>query len=242
MKIIIAPDGWGESGHADICAVLESVESQLSRFIRVPIDETVSVVPAPDTDPCPKTHYRGAQSDPSVVQLSARNRDWAQFAFQFSHELCHVLSGYDRLKANPNQWFHEAICETASLFTLRRMAEIWSAEPPYQNWATYSVHLLSYAEDRLEHPEHRLPAEMTLSEWLASLEDALRQDPYQREKNAIVAGELLPLFESDPSGWNAVRSLPTSSSRLKDYLLEWRFQAEPVDRPFVERINRRLEE
>ena len=128
------------------------------------------------------------------------------------------------------------------MFVLRRMSETWRADPPYPNWAKYSESLFSYAEDRLVHPEHQLPPSTSLSNWVASQEDTLREDSEQREKNSVVAGELLPLLESDPSGWNAIRAFPTSSARFKDYLSEWRDQVDAVDRAFVETIIRRFEE
>ena len=77
---------------------------------------------------------------------------------------------------------------------------------------------------------------MTLSTWLQSEEEGLRADRYLRAKNAVVAYSLLPIFESDPAGWNAIRRLPASSAILKDYLLEWHASVEPADKPFVKRI------
>ena len=73
----------------------------------------------------PITPYRPSRQGPFTVFLAARDDYWCQFAYQFSHELCHVLSDYERLGEGPNGWFHEAICELASVFTLRRMAERW---------------------------------------------------------------------------------------------------------------------
>ena len=64
----------------------------------------------------------------------------------------------------------------------------------------------------------------------------LRHDPCQRDKNAVVAYTLLPIFESEPAGWNAIHRLPDSSAMLGDYLLEWQARVEPADRPFVKRI------
>ena len=66
-------------------------------------------------------------------------------------------------------------------------------------------------------------------------EDSLRQDPYQRDKNAIVAYELLPLFQNEPTGWNAVGHLPNSSAKLNDYLREWYTKVDVVDKPFLKR-------
>ena len=53
--------------------------------------------------------------------------------------------------------------------------------------------------------KRQLPTGMTLSTWLQSEEEGLRQDRYLRDKNALVAYSLLPIFESDPAGWNFIR-------------------------------------
>ena len=112
--------------------------------------------------------YRGPPDDPFVIQLTARDLEWSQFAYQFSHEFCHVLSNYENLKANPNNWFHEAICELASVFTLRRMAERWQTNPPYPNWADYVAALRDYSEKRLSRQRVQLPRGVTLQSWLSS--------------------------------------------------------------------------
>lgn len=236
MKIVVAPYGWGNSGTIDIRILLEDASRHLNQVLRSPFAGTIVVVPAPCSDLVPRTHHRSSTRDPFFVQLAARDRNWAQFAYQFSHEFCHVLSNYERLREGPNGWFHEAVCELASIFTLRRMAERWPVEPPYPNWADYAGSLASYAEDLLSQEEHQLPAGMTLSTWLLSVEESLRQDNCQRDKNAVVAYALLPIFESEPTGWNAIHRLPASSTMFMDYLLEWHASVELVDRPFVKRI------
>ena len=109
-------------------------------------------------------------------------------------------------------------------------------EPPYPSWADYAVSLASYAQDYLSCEERQLPTGMSLSAWLLSEEEGLRKDRYQRDKNAVVAHSLLPIFESEPAGWNAIQRLPDSSAMLVDYLLEWHASVEPADRPFVKRI------
>ena len=87
-----------------------------------------------------------------------------------------------------------------------------------------------------------MPEGITLSAWLLSEEEGLRKDPYQRCKNAVVAYSLLPIFESDPTGWNAIRRLPDSSALFKDYLSDWHSQVEPIDKPFVNCIIQLFEE
>ena len=236
MKIAAAPYGWGEARPKDIEALLRNTASHIGRLLRTPVAGSIVVVQAPSNDLTPRTHYRPSACDPYFVQLTARDRDWARISYQFAHELCHVLSEYERLRAGPNNWFHEAICELASVFTLRRMAERWPTCPPYSNWTGYASALASYADDILSCKERQLPPGVTLREWLSSMEQKLRGDPSQRNENAVVAYSLLPAVEGEPGGWNAVRRLPNSSAMFGDYLLEWHAQVEPDDRPFVERI------
>ena len=157
---------------------------------------------------------------------------------QVAHEICHVLSGYERMRGSRNSWFHEVLCELASVFTLRRMAQGWPSSPPYPNWATYAAELSTYADKYLSREERRLPTTTTLSAWLLSEEDSLRQDCCQRDKNAVVAYTLLPIFESEPAGWNAIHRLPDSSAMFRDYLLDWHRLVEPADKPFVALVQR----
>ena len=249
MEIVVQQSGWGEGRPVDVKAVLVDVAKHLWQPLRTPVEETLHVLPAPETRRYPITCVRRAPEEPPVdgpirMLLTARGRRWANFSYQFSHELCHVLSGYEDLEGNPNNWFHEAICELASLSTLRRMSEAWRTDAPYPHWADYARALADYADETdrdYREKTELLPGE-TLSSWLASHEDELRACRELRAKNAIVARELLPLFESEPSGWNAVRRFPHASSSLEDYLNEWASEVEADDRPFVERIIQRFGE
>lgn len=159
----------------------------------------IVVVPSPPGYPYPTARHRSNSQDPFVIHLSARNRRWSQFAFQFSHEFCHVLSGYEWLQNNLNNWFHEALCELASVFTLRRMGETWPVNPPFQNWSDYACSLTDGAKERISHEESRPPKGDTLKSCLSVREDELRDYPYQRQLNAVVAYSLLPLFVSPPT-------------------------------------------
>ena len=116
------------------------------------------------------------------------------------------------------------------------MAEQWPTHPPYPDWANYVDALINYGEEHIFPNERRLSENTTLSTLLSLEEEELRKDPYQREKNAMIAYSLLPIFESSPAGWNAIRRLPDSSAMFRDYLLEWHTQVEPADKPFVKRI------
>ena len=236
MQLCITQDDWGVAQPHDIEKLLKDTASHLNQLLRNPFEGRISVEPSPPGKP-PRALYRESSADPFVIWLSARDRHWCQYAYQFSHEFCHVLSGYERLKGNPNNWFHEAICELASVFTLRRMAERWPTTPPCPNWADYAQALQQYSQDLLSCPESQLPAGMNLHAWLSSHEDVLREDEYQRKKNKLVAYALLPIFESLPMGWNAIRSLPTFLGYLKEYFADWHSSADPADKDFIARLS-----
>ena len=187
MDVIVIDCDWGNALLADIEALLKDVACHFTGFFREPPEGNIVVGTTPHPDDDPITLFRSSTEDPFTILLSARGRHWSQFAYQFSHELCHVMSDYERLRDSRNNWFHEALCELASIFTIRRIVETWPMRPPYANWAGYAQSPSSYAEENLAREERLLPADMTLSKWLQSEEEDLRENCLQRDKNAVVA-------------------------------------------------------
>lgn len=234
MSINVLPCEWGESSVENIQRLLEDAASHINCELRCPFEGDVHVMNLPSEDR-PKTFFRRPGASAFEINLTAKDRLWCKFAYQFAHEFCHVLSGHDRLRDNPNNWFHEALCELASVFVLRRMGQQWPIQPPYANWSSYSKDIVDYAESLIERLSSNFPTG-SFHSWLAANEDRLRQDPYLRESNGVVAVRLLPIFEQQPRGWNAVRSLPTTTERLHDYIASWRSLAEESDRGFVDRV------
>src|SRR5690606_30807705 len=135
--------------------------------------------------------YQRAEDGGYQVRLSARDTYWAQYAFQFAHEVGHILCGYDTVQSG-NHFLEETICETASLFALRQMARTWRDAPPYPNWASYARHLHQYAQDRMTSAS--LPEGTTLAEWYTQHAAHLRENATDREKNLLIASAVLPLF------------------------------------------------
>ena len=115
MNISVLPSEWGDAKQKDIQGLLEDVASHIARELRDPFHGTIRVMNLPTQD-CPRTFFRKPGDTAAYeINLTAKNRLWSKFAYQFAHEFCHVLSGHDRLRDNPNNWFHEAICEMAEV-------------------------------------------------------------------------------------------------------------------------------
>jgi len=213
---------WDGAAPADVVAVLESAGAQLLRHVPAAGRPTIAVAarggPIALFDRTPEGHFQ--------VRLDTGGNHWAQYGFQFGHELCHVLCRSDRT-ARTHLWFEEALCETASLFVLRAMAEQWEREPPYPNWRDFAPHLRDYAAKRLAQSPR--PPELSLADWYARHRDALRERPTDRDNGLAIAAALLPLFEEAPDRWAAIHWLnadaPEEPRSFADHLAAWRRQA-----------------
>ena len=236
MHLFVLPGNWGEAQLEDIRKLLIDTTSHMDRLLRSSFDGTIHVMPSP-VDDDPIALYRTSTDAPYIIKLSVKDRLWNQYAYQFAHEFCHVLSDHDKLKDNPNNWFHEAICELASAFTLHRMGEQWLLNPPYPHWVSYADKLVEYSHQQQSRLKGELPEGISLHAWLSDNEDVLRENEYQREINAVVAYQLLPIFEDTPTGWNTICNFPTSKGYLKEYLSDWYSLVDMEDRPFVARIS-----
>lgn len=242
IHLFVPPCDWGGDAIEDIRKVILDTKSYLTQLLRRPVNGIIVVMPSP-IDKSPIVLSRTSPCDPYIIKLTARNCDWLKYAYQFAHEFCHVLSNYDQLQGNPNTWFHEAICALASVFTLHRMAGQWRTNPPYpkQEWKDYASVLDDKCQEWINRPETKLPEDIPLHSWLLHNEDMLRIADYkqkeERNKQHLVAYQLLPIFEGTPEGWNAIRKFPTSKGYLKDYLNEWHSLVDEEDKPFVARIS-----
>jgi hypothetical protein len=79
-------------------------------------------------------------------------RDWSKLAYQFGHELGHVLAnswGPDAKPRNPCQWLEEALVESFSIRGLRLLADSWERDPPFPGDAAFGGAIRTYREHAL---------------------------------------------------------------------------------------------
>ncbi len=195
----------------------------------------------------PITHYERDKDGRMVIGLSTSDTYWAQYSFQFAHEFCHALLLHTdprqwHKSEQANQWLDECLCETASLFTMRAMSTSWKTAPPYPNWKDYGLHLKSYADDRLGEGTRLLPKGTAFRKWFTGELSSLREHGTQREKNILIAAQLLPLFEAEPAGWESLTSMRLGTrdigKPLPKHFAEWRSNAPRSQRAFVAKIER----
>jgi hypothetical protein len=244
LDIHVQANGFGRASPADITTLLESAAFQIWQHCPRTQLDGIDVYYRADH---PQTDFQRTASGRIGIGLSAHDTHWAQYGFQFAHEFCHALANYSnnpqrvvRYPRHANMWLEESLCETASLFALRAMSRSWQTAPPYPAWRGYAPWLNDYVEQRLALPEHRLPAGTPFSVWFRKNESALRQNSDMRERNTIIAIQLLPIFEAEPRGWETVVFLNRASSNaeesLAQHFVDWRSQCPKHLRPFVTRL------
>lgn len=231
--LLVDEDEWEGAAPADVVAVLESAGAQLLGHVPAAARPTIAVAarggPIALFDRTPEGHFQ--------VRLDTGGNHWAQYGFQFGHEICHVLcrSG-PRMRTH--LWFEEAVCETASLFVLRAMADAWEEEPPYPNWRGFAPHLRDYAAKRAAQSPR--PPAMPLAAWYARHRDELRERPTDRDNGLAIATALLPLFEESPDRWAAIHWLNPADqpqpAEFRDHLATWRDRVPPEQADAVEAV------
>lgn len=240
IEIRVLEGDWGRAHPSDIEAVLRSAAAELSVHVADRKPLAIVVVPASTH---PQVLYEKTPAGEYVVQLSARDRRWAQYAYQFAHEFCHVLANFDQrvsaagVPLTRHQWFEETLCDVASIFTLQRMAETWQSAPPFPHWKSYAPWLRDYADQLLAAKCRQGASALGLAAWYAANGEALAGDPYMRERNEFCATALLSRFKSDPAQWNALRYLnlgrSAAADTFRDYLVDWQRSSPEKHHRFV---------
>lgn len=242
IAIDVKSGGWGDASIEDIRSVLDSVADVLAP--QFPQHAGVRVVVTYNVAG-PRVVGRKSSDGAHAVLLKVQGRRWDQFAYQFSHELCHIFSNYDRrsidgnVEAREHQWLEEALCETVSLVALDRLAARWSTSAPHEGWQEYAPAFRQYAA-RLRSREHRrLSPRESLAGWYGRNQVDLQADPYLRAKNETIASSLLELLNDQPEALGAIGYLninAPSGRGFAAYLAAWYECCPEQYRPFVRQL------
>lgn len=172
-----------------------------------------------------KYHLVVHSKRPYKMYLSAWDKYWSQYVYQFSHELCHILTNFDRVQKHRHKWFEESLCELSSLFVLHRLAEIWAESPPAGVFeaADFAPNHREYAE--YIGGKYGISSGEDISGWLFENIRTLETSSAERELNGAVAVALSDCFREDPSLWRECGWLnhwdPEGDETFSDYLDSW---------------------
>ena len=234
-QIIIKPNIWGGASTRDIQKILNSAARQLWPYAH---QSKLAPIKIERSRTGPIVLYRRGENGEYLMRLDSEKTYWSQYAFQFAHELGHIICGYKKGDQS-NLWFEETLCETASLFALRGMTKEWKKKPPYPNWKLYGEEFAKYAQKRIK--KYPWPKNKSLGDWFKERKDTLVKEPANRGRNVRLASKLLPLFEEEPLGWGACAFINVKKSNNKrsfpKYLKDWKKSCKAIQqKEFVEKI------
>lgn len=232
LQLRVADADWGDADPARVMVILEDTARELQGLF--PGDAPLKVLVSP-TARVPMVLFERTARGEHHVLLRARGSNWAHYAYEFAHELGHILTNYGRHAREPNaarhQWFEEAACEMLSVYALRRLA----ARAPDEFGAPYA----GFADLVLGEPHRRAALGVDLASWLQANEVALRADPYQRARNETVTMRLLEIFGKD-SRLRALAYLNQSEApapaSFRDYLEDWHARTPLALQPAVHEV------
>lgn len=87
------------------------------------------------------------------VVVAVGERDWCRLAYQFGHELGHVLANSwspDSKPQEPCQWLEESLVEAFSLRGLAKLADSWEQRPPFTDDAPFADAIRRYQREVVE--------------------------------------------------------------------------------------------
>ncbi len=240
--IAVQDGGWGNVSVREIHALTLATATEIARHCP---KTRIGAIVVHHRDDHPQTAWVRTADGKIIVGIEARDRQCAQFVFQFAHEFCHVLATQSndwrrtwREDGKPNLWLEESFAEAGSLFALRTMARSWQRSAPFRAWRSYAPEFAAYAEERMRASSSVAPADF--ARWFRQNEPAMRRNGTLRASNSIVAARLLPLLEAEPRAWEAVTFMNLGAHDRKmplaAFLAEWRQNCPAPLRPFVGKV------
>jgi hypothetical protein len=152
--------------------------------------------------------------------------DWCKLAYQFGHELGHVLcNSWGRLAVPlpPSQWLEEALVEAFSIRGLGLLAASWEANPPFAGDAPFAKFIRQYRQDLIDNYRNAPTPETDFAAWFQTYRSPLEAGIGEPEGPAVLA--MLAEEEKDKAcveDLGAVNRWPARSAvPVEEYLTLW---------------------
>jgi hypothetical protein len=154
---------------------------------------------------------------------------WSQLAYQFGHELGHVLcNSWDRSAKPqpPTQWLEEAMAEAFSIRGLALLAASWEVSPPFADDAGFASSIRQYRQDLLEtyKTAHEQESALDAASWFHAHREALGNGRSATKGSAALL-PILAMLEDDRAcveDLGAANRWPTRTGiPIEDYVTQW---------------------
>jgi hypothetical protein len=154
---------------------------------------------------------------------------WSQLAYQFGHELGHVLcNSWDRFSKPqpPTQWLEEAMVEAFSIRGLSLLAASWAKNPPFGGDAAFAVSIRRYWGDLIEKYKtaQQQASALEVGPWFRANRAALENGRSETKGSAALL-PILAVLENDracvedlgdTNRWPSRTGIP-----IEAYLTQW---------------------
>jgi hypothetical protein len=223
---------WGGSQPNDARAVISCMRKVCLSGIRLLSDQQPAKLRVDDQGSGPPHIWlHDDNPDTAWIVVDIDTRDWCKLAYQFGHELGHVLCNSWQRQAKPrlpSQWLEESLVEAFSIRGLGLLADDWARHPPFPHDAAFAGAIRKYRQDLIERYRKPAgaPAAIDMCAWLRRNRDSL---DHTNGVGLIEGPEILQIlaeYESDAAcvedlgpvnRWPARSGVP-----LEEYLALWR--------------------
>ena len=217
---------WGKSPPRAAAAVISRMREECLADVRLLSDQQPSRLRVENRDSGnPAIWLHTDASTTAWIIVNIGERDWSKLAYQFGHELGHVLanSWARNIKPrNPCQWLEEALVEAFSLRGLGKLADSWELRPVFANDAPFADAIRRYRRRAIENY-----AKIASNQMRNSAMDAwFRQYRLALEDNGTLAGS------AQAAVTTMLHELDTDVRALEDLgaLNRWRERSAPIER------------
>jgi hypothetical protein len=236
-------EGWGGAA-ADAGAVIQRVREACLSGIHLVSDRQPQKLRVDEQRAGPPHIWRHEENpDTAWVVVDFAPTHWVQLAYQFGHELGHVLCNSWVFAAQldpPSRWLEEAMVEAFSIRGLGRLADSWAHTPPFPHDEGFAGEIRKYRDNLIE--RYRTaggtkPAVSDTVQWFRASRPALDRasgvGPNEGPGIVAILGEL----ESDAdcvADLGAVNRWPQRSGiPSEEYLQRWQDSCAQVAAPGV---------
>ncbi len=179
----------------------------------------------------PAVWLHSDRSSTAWIIINIGESAWMQLAYQFGHELGHVMVNSWQPHAKPKpptQWLEEALAEAFSLRGLGRLAKSWKQDPPFPGDHKFGDGIAAYRDDIVQRysklgAEQGLPRDSAawFKQHRAEIEVA-GLNPYAQAASLAILAE----YERHPDCVEALGALNRWPGRtglpLEEYLRQWK--------------------
>ena len=141
---------WAGSLPSSVLAVLQQARQACLTGVQLVSDRQPGRLHIDDHSSGPPSiwlHFDNSRIGWIIVDVG--ERDWSRLAYQFGHELGHVLcNSWDSTSKPlpPSQWLEEAMVEAFSIRGLGRLASSWETAPPFAGDNAFGAAIRQYRQ------------------------------------------------------------------------------------------------